>query len=234
MKRILTKIALILFATIIPLNFASAQEKKEEQKIKIIIDDGTGVKTVLDTTFSNGRMPETINLKDGKVIVITRPGKNMNGIKSGDPENIIVSISSKDDGIDGEENKVIIMNSDSVEWSASQSDKGKHVYVYSGKSETDGEPVLITSSATLKTGTWTDNKEKRVIIIKDGKEIETGLDNTNIDVIVESENEESDPDVTKYIIAKDGVVVTIESNDEVKAREIIKTIEKKMGVKSEK
>ena len=52
---------------------------------------------------------------------------------------------------------------------------------------------------------------------------------------MESDDEEDyDTDVTKYIIAKDGVVVTVESDDEEKAKEIIEEIENKLGVKKEK
>jgi hypothetical protein len=38
---------------------------------------------------------------------------------------------------------------------------------------------------------------------------------------------------TKYVIAKDGMVVTVEGNDETKAKELVKEIEAKLGVKSE-
>jgi len=39
--------------------------------------------------------------------------------------------------------------------------------------------------------------------------------------------------MTKYVIAKDGVVVTVESNDEAKAKDLIKDIENKLGVNKE-
>ena len=35
---------------------------------------------------------------------------------------------------------------------------------------------------------------------------------------------------TKYVIAKDGMVVTIEGNDEAKAKEILKDVESRLGV----
>jgi hypothetical protein len=42
-----------------------------------------------------------------------------------------------------------------------------------------------------------------------------------------------DSDATKYVVAKDGVIVTVESDDEEKAQEIIKLIQDKLGVKNE-
>ena len=38
-------------------------------------------------------------------------------------------------------------------------------------------------------------------------------------------------DVTKYIIAKDGVFITVESRDEDKAKDILETLEKKLDIK---
>ena len=39
--------------------------------------------------------------------------------------------------------------------------------------------------------------------------------------------------MTKYVIAKDGVVVTVESKDEAKAKDLIKEIENKLGISEE-
>ena len=35
---------------------------------------------------------------------------------------------------------------------------------------------------------------------------------------------------TKYVIAKDGMVISIEGNDEAKVKEIVKDVESKLGV----
>jgi len=40
-------------------------------------------------------------------------------------------------------------------------------------------------------------------------------------------------DKTRIVIAKDGMVVTIEGNDEAKAQELAKEVENKLGINSE-
>ena len=42
---------------------------------------------------------------------------------------------------------------------------------------------------------------------------------------------DTNSDVTKYVIAKDGVVVTVESKDEDKAKEILEVLEKELKIK---
>lgn len=233
MKRISANLFLILLAAIVPLSTAFGQEKKSEQKIKIVIDDGSGAKTVLDTTFNDGKLPETINLKDGKIIILGKPGKVMTHVESGSgKEKFYVTVTDADSE-DNEERDIIIMSSDSVKHTISPSEKKKHVYVYANSTETDGEPVIVTSTATSKSGSWSDDKGERVIIIKDGKTIDSGKDGKTFNIRVESDNNEKDSDVTKYIVAKDGIVVTVESDNEAKAKEIIQMINDKLGVKSD-
>lgn len=232
MKRVCTNLFVIMLGAIVPLSSAFGQDKKNEQKIKIVVDDGSGEKTVLDTTFKDGKMPETINLKDGKTIFIGKSGKGMTHIESGDgPEKVFVTVRSEGENEENEVSNVVIMSSDSMKWTASPSGKKKHIYVYSNNSEKDSEPVIVTARANARSGKEIDYKEDRVIIMKDGYAVESGKDGKTFDVIVESGDNEKDSDLTKYIIAKDGVVVTVESNDEAKAKDIIKTIEDKLGVK---
>lgn len=52
----------------------TGQEKKSEQKIKIIVNDGSGTKIVIDTLITDGHMQDSITLKDGKVIFIGHSG----------------------------------------------------------------------------------------------------------------------------------------------------------------
>jgi hypothetical protein len=150
MKRI-HRYSVLLMAGLLPLCMAFGQEKKNEQKIKVIIDDGSGVKTLIDTIY-----------------VISRAG------------------SSPD-------KKVII---------ASAGDAVSHM------ESTGGE---------------------KVIIVKDGR-VTSSNGNESYTVTVSSDID-SKTDVTKYVIAKDGIVVTVEGNDEAKAREILEMIQSKLDIK---
>ena len=38
---------------------------------------------------------------------------------------------------------------------------------------------------------------------------------------------------SRFVIAKDGMVVTVEGNDEAKAKELVKEIENKLGVRND-
>ena len=53
------------------------------------------------------------------------------------------------------------------------------------------------------------------------------------DVHVSSGDKESSVDKTRYVIAKDGMVVTVEGTDETKTKELVMEIEKKLGIKRE-
>jgi hypothetical protein len=73
-----------------------------------------------------------------------------------------------------------------------------------------------------------------VTVSSEGKENEKEENEMDkkLDVYIDSDNE-SAVEKTRYIIAKDGMVVTVESSDEAKAKELITEIEKKLGVKDE-
>lgn len=194
MKRIIKNLLLVSVILFVPLAMASGQEeeKKSERKIKIVVDDGSGTKTVLDTVLTGSSMFKTIELKDGKVIYI---GKPETGYKyKTDGEKVIVSVKVDEDGETKEEKSIYIMSAadDQLEWVSE-----------------DGKTV-----------------KKSIISKKDGDK--------SLSIIMESDDDEDyDTDVTKYIIAKDGVVVTVESDDEEKAKEIIEEIENKLGVENE-
>jgi len=190
MKRIDKTLLLILFIFSIPLAMASGQEKKTEKKIKIVVDEGSGEKILLDTVLTGTSLFESIELKDGKVIYIGKPEMDYKFMTEGDK--IIVSVAADEDGKKHKEKRIFIASS--------------------GDNMTE----------------WIDEDG---IIVKDGKIIKKEGGHT-FSIIMETD-EDDDTDVTKYIIAKDGVVVTVESDDEEKAKEIIKVIENKLGVESD-
>ena len=156
----------------VPFSLASGQEKKTENKIRIVIDDGSGSETVFDTTITSGETPKTITLKNGKVIFLGETGTNV-----------------------------------------FTDDENKHIYV-----------SVTTDSDDAK-------KIEKKIVIRDGKGDKMDGD-AKFDVYVESD-EESESDATQYVIARDGLVVTIKGNDETKVKDLAREIENKLKIKSE-
>lgn len=202
MKRITIVLLSAVFIILLFEASASAQDKDKiaEKKIKIVIDEGTGEKTVLDTLFTGTSVPETIELNDGRVIFIGEAEDDIITVRKG--EKIIVSMAVDDDGIKEKEEKIIITESDSLKWTmATTGDKEGKVFVYAGTYEKPDKHIYITTSGN-KTTEW---------IAK----------------------EDEDFGETKYIIAKDGIVVTIESDDEDKVMKVAKDIEEMLGVKSD-
>lgn len=174
MERIIKNLLLVSIILFVPLAMASGQEEEKlsERKIKIVVDEGSGAKTVLDTVITGKSVFKTIELKDGKVIYIGKPETEYKT----DGEKVIVSVKVDEDGETEEEKSIYIVSSgnDQLEW-----------------------------------------------VSEDGKIVKKSI-------IMESDDDEDyDTDMIKYIIAKDGVVVTVESDDEEKAKEIIELIENK-------
>ena len=164
----------------VPVSVASGQEGKTEKRVKIVIEEGDGTKTVLDTTITGGEIPGIIKMKNGQIILSGDSEIDIEPEK--DNMNVHVFISEDEDGEKKHEEEIIIRNANDATWTALSTVKDKeHIYVISN--------------------------------------------NINNDI---TENESNK---TKYIIASDGVVVTVESDDEVKARELINDIRNKLGVK---
>ena len=232
MKRIYKIVLLLILTGGVILPPVLGQEKKDERRIKIITTDESGTKTVIDTIFTGDSMPETITLKNGKVIVLGKPGEDILLRKSaGGKENIIVSVTTDDEGETGKEEKIIIMSSDSTEWTAVPDGSKDHFYIYSIARDSEGKPgkKVIIASAGDKNINFTGDK---VVVMKGGNVIRKDGEKS-FSVYVESDDKDANPDATKYVIAKDGIVVTVEGADEAKAKEIVKEIQKKLGVKSE-
>ncbi|MFH0841490.1 MAG: hypothetical protein V1903_02595 [Bacteroidota bacterium] len=199
MKRIIRTFFLLLLAVTIPFTMASGQDKKEEKKIKIIVDEGTGSKTILDTIIIGTDGPEKIELKDGTIVFIGSPEMDLS--QKSDGKKVIVSVETDSNGEKQIEKSVYVTSADSPTWTVSSAGEKGYVYVISSDKSTGGKG------------------EKHIMISSTG-------DNA-------AEWVSEDSDATKYVVAKDGVIVTVESDDEEKAQEIIKLIQDKLGVKSE-
>ncbi|MCX6330495.1 MAG: hypothetical protein NTZ85_13410 [Bacteroidia bacterium] len=239
MKRIIKNLLLILMIGSIPLSMAFGQEKKTEQKVKIVTVDKSGTKTVIDTTFTAGSKPDSIILKNGEVIYLAHPEKGLTISKSAKaPGKVTVTVTDDNEGEKKNEERVIIMSGDDAKWSAastSASSTGegkKQVYVYANAESTGDKPVKKIIITSDDDGDLNFEGEK-VIIVKDGKVIKSDGGET-FDIRIEKKDDiESDADVTKYVVAKDGLVITVEGKDEAKVKEIMKVIEGKLDVKAE-
>jgi hypothetical protein len=168
MKRITSIIIFAIIICALPFSGALAQEKKSEQKIKIVLSDGSGTEVVIDTLIKDGETNDSIRIKGGKVIYIGHSGDET-GVK--------------------------------------HNDGSEHVYVYvsSDDKEKNKDAKTITIVSSEPGVSWTE---------KSG-----GADSF-----------ESSEDMTRSVIAKDGMVVTVEGKDEAKVNELAKEIQKKMGV----
>lgn len=159
MKTTKSIIAAAFLIFLIPFALVSGQEKKNEQRIKIVVAEDGGSKVVLDTLITGNSPNDSIVLKNGKTIFLSREEND----NPGDQVTKKYIITSSPDGSDT-------------------------------KKEVRKEVTIITSDA--------DNKE---------------------------ENSEK----TKYVISRNGVLITVEGSDYAKVRETIKEIEKTLDSKGE-
>jgi hypothetical protein len=211
MKRIL-KIGQALFLFfLIPAAIMSAQEKKNEQRIKIIVTDKSGTKAELDTLITGSTRADSIKMKNGEVIYLAKHGEaGKTAHMKGDKSQMYVTVVSDDKGEKKTEKKIMVISGDSA--SVLESGEGNEVviirdgkYIIEGKV---GKVVAFSSSGSNSQST---------------SYIYVNEDNN-------SDKKENTVEKTKYVIAKDGMVVTIEGNDEVKVNELLKEVEAKLGV----
>ena len=219
MKRIFTISTILLFSFIIT-GSISGQDTKKEQHIKIVTVDKTGNKVEIDTLIKDGATMDTIVLKDGKVVILG----NHHGM-----EGKLAHIS------EGKGQIYVTVSSDSDD------KKGEKVFVTSRSAGTSGAEFTIVTDDN-------DSKGGKIVYIKDGKTIvkegeegkimtwtskdsEKGEKRYDVKVITNDEGERVEK--TKYVIAKDGMVITVEGSDETKVKEMIKEIESKLGVVKE-
>ncbi|MDP4222147.1 MAG: hypothetical protein Q8868_02440 [Bacteroidota bacterium] len=196
MKRPLTVLSAGLLS-LLPFSLAHGQEKKNEEKVKIIISDKEGTKTIIDTTFTGDNKIDSIRLKNGSILYLRkhRPGneKDLSAIVDKNGDNYIVYAGS------GDEN----------------SERGKRYRIIT-RVEKDGD----------KTGS-------RYIYVNSDND-QNDLNNEFFDTGVDNNEFDHDTDKTRHVIAKDGIVVTIEGKDEAKVQEVAKEIEKTLDISGDK
>jgi hypothetical protein len=168
MKRTSTILS-VLAVCILTFSFANGQEKKREQKIKVIVSGKSGDKVIIDTTITNSGRIDSIITKDGNVIYFSK-NEVENKAGSGKQYKVIASV---DNNGDKTESRYIYVNDDNMDSSA-------------------GDDVF--------------------------------------DIMISDEDFDNNVETTKYVIAKDGITVSVEGSDDAKVKEIVKEIEKKLDV----
>jgi hypothetical protein len=216
MRRKITPAMFSLMLLILPFTLVSAQEKKNEQKIKVVIDDGSGKKVLIDTVFNNRISADSIVTKDGTVIFMKHPGDR----------EFVMHHQGKDG--DGKFEKFTVISSDSAAFKTEADGRNVYFYSNSGQGEGNGKTEnrryrVITSQSD------NDGKDGETIYIKKGKA--SDMDgNRTFDVLVTDDYKDSKVEKSRIIIARDGMVVTIEGNDEKKTQELADRIKDQMGV----
>ncbi len=76
-----------------------------------------------------------------------------------------------------------------------------------------------------------DNTESQYIYINDDKVVRD-ISDDKFDIRVSDDEFDNDTDRTKYVIAKNGITVSVEGDDEVKVKELVKEIEKRLDVEN--
>jgi|WetSurMetagenome_2_1015567.scaffolds.fasta_scaffold05550_3 hypothetical protein len=224
MKSIFKVLTSAFIICLVPFSMAYGQETKNEQKIKIIINDGKGEKIVIDTLLNNSRMADSLKLNNGNILYFKQSDDETDLNPQEVNKQVFITVSD-----DGKETRKVtkeirIVNSDSV---SNRMDKeGRRVYVYSDSEIPEGKP-----GEQHKVMHWSEKDSKghveKVIIINDRKSADCESGETT-EHKVSHENRKSDNEKTKYIITRNGMVITIEGNDYIKVKELVKEIENKL------
>ncbi len=217
MKRVF-KISLATVAGVILLGSMALAQDKTEKKIKIVIDDKNGSGTVIDTTFSGPVFPDSLVLKDGDVIYIEHGKEKMTGSDDKEMKNQKITVRVNGDGNGGKTitKEITVIPNDSD--ASSASGVAKSIYVIS-----DGNARTETSyNVNVSDGDDTGSQQKKSTVYYNIRSNnESSQNSTGI---------HGDQDKTSYVIAKDGMVVTIEGGDEQKVKELAGFIESKLGL----
>jgi len=228
MKRIYYIIYASIIILLVPFPTASGQDKKSEQKVKVVVNDGSGKKIVIDTVFYNSPGPDSIKLKDGTVVYMKHPGDGRD-FKHHPGKNHIVITASSDGEDNGKEFKdITVIASDSLDYKV-VGDSNNVVY-YSKSDSREGRGGGKYKVITRKSDGRSENNE--IIYVNKGKHNDKEIEKT-IDVFVSDDEGDTETEKSRYVIAKDGMVITIEGNDDAKAKELAKEIEEKLGVKND-
>jgi hypothetical protein len=225
MRRFINYSSFLLVFFLIPVTIVSAQDTKTEKKIKIIIDDGSGRKVIIDTIMTDQSENDPLILKDGKVIVFSSPGEITHMKKGKGKQEVIVNLETEGDNTGDISKTITVISADSLKAHANGNEKV--MIVKSDRKEGQGNPdnhYVITRSGQSGKG----SKGNVYFYSNDDKDTEKG-NSEKFDVFFDNDDRDEMADTkVRYVVAKNGMVVTVEGNDEEKAKELFNEIEKKL------
>jgi hypothetical protein len=222
MKRIVKIASAFIVLLLLPALAMTGQVKEKEKHVKIVVSDKDGTTVEIDTLIKGDILTDSIKLKNGEVIYLASHGKSVKTMHmEGDTRSMVVTVSSDDKGDTKQHKKVIVVSCDSA-----HADQGEDIIIIKGgkqiKDVKGGNVISISSSDS-------DSKEEKYVYITEDKNKGKKGEKT-VEVRVTTDDKNNTIERTKYVIAKDGMVVTVEGNDDAKAKELIKEIESKLGV----
>lgn len=223
-----TKLLLSLaFIVLLPFPLLNSQEKKTEKKIKIVVDDKSGKKVLIDTILYNDNPVDSIKLKDGEVIYFD--------MDSGDKGDFIITRDRLErSGKPGEKHKgmiITVTSPDSLDNQNKTINKTEKVYVFSNSGD-EGDKVerRYKVISGLERG-GKHSGERYVYINENGLEELSGGD--KFEFFTDEDLSGGDFDNTRYVVTKNGIRVTIEGKDDAKIQELVKEVEKKLDINKE-
>jgi hypothetical protein len=226
MDKIFKVITSSLFVCLIPFSIVLGQEKRCEKKMKIVVADGNGTKVVIDTLINDEMNNDSISLKDGKIIYLKHLRGNAH--KRNDKGNKYVTVTVSEDGKGRRKivKEITIESSDSAICNTSGGSDSLISLDDSAATQMKnrGQYKVITKTIRAKGG------KDETIYISDGDNPEKEIEET-FDVSVTNDNKESDVENTRYVISKNGMVITVEGDDYNKVKELVKEIESKLDKK---
>jgi hypothetical protein len=225
MKRIVkiavAAIPVILFTTIV----LNAQQKDKEKHLKIVVIDNAGNKTQLDTLIKGEMNSDSIKLKNGETIYLSSMGNPGKTMRHESPGTMIVTHSSNDKNSNDKQKKVIIISNDG---DSSKVIEENDVIIIKG-----GKHVVSTGDEGYAVWTSRDGgSESKYVYIDESKSTGDKKEKT-IEFSYNTDKKGNSNEKSKYVIAKDGIIVTVEGDNEAKAKEIIEDVKAKLGVNKE-
>ena len=187
-----------IIVCLLPFSGTMAQEKKSEQKIRIIVDDGSGTKVVIDTLIKDGQTRDTVILKGEKMVFIGHSGDEKVTRQADGSGNVYVYVSSDDREGSKDSKTLTVVSSDDASWTVNDAegkDKKTERIIYVNDGKVNDKNVEKTYKVTVsKDGDESTEYNTRSIIAKDG-----------MVVTVEGNDEEKVKDLVKEIQQKMGI-----------------------------
>ena len=212
----------MLLLTSIALN---AQDNQNEKHIKVVIVDNSGNKIQLDTLIKGDMNSDSIRLKNGETIYLSGPGKPGKSVHKESAETMMLTYSSDDKDSKDKQKKVIVVTGDDD--SSKVIEEGNVIIVTGGKNKENS----AGKGYTVRTSKEGGSGDKYVYINESSHEGDKK--DKMIEFSYSGDDKNNTVEKSKYVIAKDGIVVTVEGNDEAKAKEIIEEVKAVLGVNKE-